>query len=112
MDIKRALALVDAIDSAVSEKRLMTAEEMALLPSNTPPTEEKVYFENILYIAVNCDGDVTADMDRDAAVQRMEKEYGGEIVNVLATKVKVERRPDYLASITINHGDTEATIEA
>lgn len=58
-----------------------------------------VYIENLLFLVSNEEGDVVADMDRDAAVERMEKEYGGGLLRIETFKVKVPRPSNYLASI-------------
>ena len=73
---------------------------------------EKVYIENDLYLAVNEDGDITADMDRDAAVKRMEEEYGGNDIVVVTVRAKVERRPDALLDFLLNNGETEGEFKA
>lgn len=62
---------------------------------------DTVYTENTLYVCTNEDGDITADMDRDAAIERMRDYYGGEILRVIEMKVKVPRPRDYVASITL-----------
>ena len=66
---------------------------------------ESVYFENLLFIVSNEDGDVVADMDRDAAIKRMEEEYGGGLLRVEAFNVKVPRPGNYLASIIRQSAD-------
>lgn len=72
---------------------------------------DTVYIENTLFLVTNEDGDVTADMDRDAAIERMNDDYGGEILRVVEMKVKVPRPRDYVASITLPEEGGEVVTE-
>lgn len=60
---------------------------------------EVVCKQNLLYLVTNEDGDVVADMDRDAAIERMEKEYGGGLLRVECFIVKVPRPGNVMAAI-------------
>jgi hypothetical protein len=55
----------------------------------------------MLWIVFNEDGDVTADQDRDTAIQRMTDQFGGERLDVMEVAIPIKRPADYLASITV-----------
>lgn len=59
------------------------------------------YVENTLYVVYNEEGDMTADTDRNAALERMNDEYGGNVYRVIEMTVKVPRPVDLKASMTL-----------
>lgn len=59
------------------------------------------YVENTLYVVYNEEGDMTADTDRNAALERMNDEYGGNVYRVIEMTVKVPRPVDVKASMTL-----------
>lgn len=67
-------------------------------------TDETNMIENTLYVVYNEDGDMTADTDRDEAIERMNDTYGGEQVRVVEIRVEVPRPKDLQASITLPAG--------
>ena len=60
-----------------------------------------IYVENTLYVVYNEEGDMTADTDRNAALERMNDEYGGNVYRVIEMTVKVPRPVDVKASMTL-----------
>jgi hypothetical protein len=56
------------------------------------------------YIATNEEGSCCGDEDRQAAIDRLEAQYGGERITVSVLNVAVPRRADYIASITVREG--------
>lgn len=73
--------------------------------------ETTVYIENTLWLITNEDGDITADMDRDAAIERMNDDFGGATLRVIEMKVKVPRPSDIVASITLPEEGGEVVTE-
>lgn len=63
--------------------------------------------ENTLFLAYNEDGDVVGDMDRDAAIERIRDDFGGEHVRVIKMAVKVPVPRDPEATLTIPEGAAE-----
>lgn len=59
---------------------------------------EPVYKERTLFLCINEDGDITADMEKELAIQRMDDLFGGERYVVEMT-IKVPRPSGYLESI-------------
>lgn len=64
-------------------------------------TDETNYIENTLWVIYNEDGNMTADTDRDLAIERMNDEYGGQTLRVIEMTVKVPRPVDLKASMTL-----------
>ena len=64
-------------------------------------TTETVYQEAILYVVSNEDGNVTADDDRDTAIERMCNNYGGQTLRVLELKLRIPRPADTKTEITL-----------
>lgn len=67
----------------------------------TIDTTETVYMDADLYIVTNEDGDVTADSDRDTAIERMADEYGGATLRVTKMAIKIPRPRDAQAELTL-----------
>lgn len=63
--------------------------------------DETTHVENTLYVVYNEEGDMTADTDRDTALERMNDEYGGNVYRVIEMTVKVPRPVDVKASMTL-----------
>lgn len=57
--------------------------------------------ETTFFLCYNEDGNVTGDEDRDAAIYRMNDEYGGQTLRVIEMTVKVPRPVDLKASMTL-----------
>lgn len=51
-----------------------------------------------LHVCINSDGDVTADMDKALAIERMEERFGGDYYTV-EMELEISRPSGYLASI-------------
>lgn len=64
-------------------------------------TTETTWIETILYIVTNEDGNVTADEDRDTAIERMSEDYGGQTLRVTEMTVKIPRPRDAQAELTL-----------
>lgn len=71
----------------------------------TTYNEDPDYIEAILWVVINEDGDVTADADRDTAIERMRDDYGGDRFRIIETIIKTPRPKDYLAHITLDADD-------
>lgn len=54
-----------------------------------------------LFVVTNEDGNVTADADRQTAINRMLEQYGGSNLNVMDVAIPVKRPNEYLQSITV-----------
>ena len=67
----------------------------------TIDTTDIVYIETDIYLVTNEDGDVTADSDRDAAIERMTDDYGGAIFRVTKMTIKIPRPRDAKAELTL-----------
>lgn len=57
--------------------------------------------DNKFYLAINEDGDMTGDMDRKEAIDRLSNEYGGDCIRVIALAVTVPVLRDMTASLTL-----------
>lgn len=64
-------------------------------------TTETVYLDAELFIVTNEDGNVTADSDRDSAVERMNDEYGGQTLRITKMAIKIPRPRDAQAELTL-----------
>lgn len=60
-----------------------------------------VYIDATLWVVTNEDGDVTADSDRDTAIERMTDEYGGATLRVTKMTIKIPRPRDAQAELTL-----------
>lgn len=67
----------------------------------TIDTTETVYMDADLYIVTNEDGNVTADEDRDTAIERMSEDYGGQTLRVTEMTIKIPRPRDAKANLTL-----------
>lgn len=74
----------------------------------TTETTEIVWMETEFFIVTNEDGNVTGDEDRDAAIERMADEYGGQTLRVTRTMIRVPRPRDAQAelSLPVEGGET------
>ena len=54
-----------------------------------------------LFVVTNEDGNVTADADRQTAINRMLEQYGGSNLNVMDVAIPVKRPNEYLQSLTV-----------
>jgi hypothetical protein len=73
---------------------------------------ETVYLEATLYIVINEDGDVTADADRETAIERMRNDYGGDTFRIIEMEIKTPRPKDYIASLILNDENGEPLVRA
>lgn len=60
-----------------------------------------VYIDATLWVVTNEDGNVTADEDRDTAIERMSEDYGGQTLRVTEMTVKIPRPRDAQAELTL-----------
>lgn len=66
-----------------------------------------------LFLAYNEDGEVAADMDRDAAIERLRDEIGGTIFRVVEMTISLPAIPDLQATFTVPAEKAEpVTVEA
>lgn len=56
---------------------------------------------NVLYLVYNENGDVTADMNRDAAIERLRDDFGGDIFRVVEMTVDLPGIPDMKAEFVV-----------
>lgn len=73
---------------------------------------ETVYLDATLYIVINEDGDVTADADRETAIERMRNDYGGDTFRIIEMEIKTPRPKDYVASLILNDENGEPLVRA
>ncbi len=57
--------------------------------------------QQTFYLATNEVGNICGDVDRQTAVDRLESEYGGELITISVLHVTVPRPEGYLASIVV-----------
>ena len=65
---------------------------------------------NVLYLVYNENGDVTADMNRDAAIERLRDEIGGNIFRVVEMTINLPDIPDLQATFTVPAEKAEPVI--
>lgn len=73
--------------------------------------DDESHVEQILWLVANEDGDITADTDRDAAIERMNDDFGGEFLRAFQIKVRVPRPPQTPVAILTLPDDLPAAVE-
>lgn len=67
-------------------------------------TDDTNFVTATLYVCYNEDADMTADTDRDSAIERMRDDWGGEQIRVIEMTVRVPRPKDLTVSVTLPAG--------
>ena len=63
--------------------------------------------DKTLYLVVNEEGEITADVDRAVAIERMADDHGGEVLRVVAVTVRIPAYRDQQVTLTLPSGTND-----